>query len=1130
MRRRASIFCSSAASCRTRSRRAARRASAAASGGTPSSSGNRNPVVTAPPSRTIPIRTPFTLSGAATDPDGDAMVYLWEQNNVGGTSGTALGSNTRSSGPLFRVFGTYADVTAAGTTQYASPGANLAATSPTRSFPDAAQVAAGETNAATGSCSGFGSLTNGSADTAALRCYSEFLPTSARTLSFRLTARDLGGADGGPDGGTAYADTTLTVGAAGPFLVTSQPSAASVTGGSTGTVTWNVASTDTATYATSVRILFSTDGGLTFPTVLAESTANDGSETVTWPSLATTSGRIRVEAVGNYFYDVNDGAITVATPPTLTVGGGAAGQTFTAASSDPLAAPPEITATSNAVPGSAITMTASGLPTGLALTRVSTAGASTTFRVTGAADADPRSYPVTVTVSDGPGAADDRTVAFTVVVVPDDAVLAYTGDTTSRGGTVTLSASVADTDATPGPVAGTVVFTDQTTGEQLCSATVADGSAACTASAPATRTYRVVATLTSVRYAGASAPVTLQVTVPTLTVGGSAGGATFTVASSDPPTEAITVTATSNVVAGSELSASAAGLPAGLQLGRTSAAGGSATFAVTGAADADPGSYPVTVTVSDGPGAAEDRTVTSTVTVVRDEAVVAYTGETASEGGTVTASATVAETDATAGTVTGQVTFTDQTTGDPLCTAAVAAGAASCRFTAPATRTYRVVAALDGARYAGASAPAQVVVTVPVLTTAGLADGDVLTVASSDPLTPAAEVTATSNVVPGSGLSATASGLPEGLALEPTATTATTRTFALTGEVDDLPGSYPVTVTLSDGDGRADDVVLALTVVVTRDLATLTWTGATSGTGGPVLARVDLADPDGHPGPLTGTVTFTDAPTGETLCTAQVVEQAASCTFKAPATRTYRVVAELDGPRYAGTSDPAEVAVAVDDLAPETTVLQGPASGAVVLGRTVTFRFGSEPGATITCGVGGVVHPCDGGVLTLSGLAPGTYEVLAGATDAAGNDDPTPVTRRFTVPFDDRALTVAKGPWARRPAAASYRGTYSTTSRPGATLTRRVSGAASLALVVGTGRRFGAVDVYVGQRRLARVATAGAPRSQRVVRLPALGRPFSGVVRVVSTTRRPVRIDGLAVVTGPPAARRLVERLGSPVV
>ena len=58
--------------------------------------------------------------------------YLWEQNNPGGTVGTVLNSNTKTSGPLFRIFGTYANVNAAGTQQYLSPGLNQAGTSPTR--------------------------------------------------------------------------------------------------------------------------------------------------------------------------------------------------------------------------------------------------------------------------------------------------------------------------------------------------------------------------------------------------------------------------------------------------------------------------------------------------------------------------------------------------------------------------------------------------------------------------------------------------------------------------------------------------------------------------------------------------------------------------------------------------------------------------------------------------------------------------------------------------------------------------------------------------------------------------------------------------------------------------------------
>ena len=56
-------------------------------------------------------------------------------------------SNTKRDGPLFRVFGTYANVTPAGTIHYHSPGENLAGTDPSRTFPDLAQILAGNTNA-----------------------------------------------------------------------------------------------------------------------------------------------------------------------------------------------------------------------------------------------------------------------------------------------------------------------------------------------------------------------------------------------------------------------------------------------------------------------------------------------------------------------------------------------------------------------------------------------------------------------------------------------------------------------------------------------------------------------------------------------------------------------------------------------------------------------------------------------------------------------------------------------------------------------------------------------------------------------------------------------------------------------
>ncbi|MEJ7892949.1 MAG: reprolysin-like metallopeptidase [Solirubrobacteraceae bacterium] len=272
---------------------------------------NRSPVVAAPPARTIPVRTPFTLPGSATDADGDALVYLWEQNDTGGSAGQALLSNSKPDGPLFRVFGFRA---VADPQVYDPPGQNEATEAGrARTFPDAAQVAADNTNAESGGCSG--------TSLASVDCFSEFLPTGARTLNFRLTARDRDSAGGG----LSSADVAVGVAGTVPFAVTAPAGPANLTGGQNVTVTWNVADTTAVPVcAASVQIAYSTDGGLTFGYEVLASTANDGSESVKVPNVATATGRFRVAAIDNYFFDVSDGDLSVTalagtTPtPTLT--------------------------------------------------------------------------------------------------------------------------------------------------------------------------------------------------------------------------------------------------------------------------------------------------------------------------------------------------------------------------------------------------------------------------------------------------------------------------------------------------------------------------------------------------------------------------------------------------------------------------------------------------------------------------------------------------------------------------------------------------------------------------------------------------------------------------------------------
>ena len=283
-------------------------------GSTVIDSGNHAPIVSAPSLVRIPVRTPFRLSGGSTDADGDPVTYSWEQNDVGAGSGTRLANNTKRSGPLFRQFGTRAVVDNDGTLQSPSPGENATTPDPTRYFPDLAQIVRGNTNAATGSCPA--APASAALPPRTVDCYSEFLPTSDwvgidndRTMHFRLVARD-----GNPvAGGVGTADTAVKiVPAAGPFRVTSQASDQTVTGRTQIGVTWDPAGTAAPPInASDVAIRLSIDNGRTFPLVLAGSTPNDGSTTVEVPNVNARHARIKVEALGNVFFDLSHGDLRI---------------------------------------------------------------------------------------------------------------------------------------------------------------------------------------------------------------------------------------------------------------------------------------------------------------------------------------------------------------------------------------------------------------------------------------------------------------------------------------------------------------------------------------------------------------------------------------------------------------------------------------------------------------------------------------------------------------------------------------------------------------------------------------------------------------------------------------------------
>ena len=223
-----------------------------------SATGNNPPVVDAGPTYTIPMGTPFTLTATGSDPDGDALTFGWEEFDLGTAAPPSTDDGSR---PIFRSF--------------------LPTSNPSRTFPRLQDVLSG------------------------LPTLGESLPVTTRTMNFRVTARD--NRTGG--GGVNSAATQVNVRAdSGPFTVTQPTSSSTWSTGSNQTVTWNVANTNIAPVScANVKITLSTDGGTTFPIILANNTPNDGSETVTIPGTPASGARVKVEAVGNIFFNISQG-------------------------------------------------------------------------------------------------------------------------------------------------------------------------------------------------------------------------------------------------------------------------------------------------------------------------------------------------------------------------------------------------------------------------------------------------------------------------------------------------------------------------------------------------------------------------------------------------------------------------------------------------------------------------------------------------------------------------------------------------------------------------------------------------------------------------------------------------------
>ncbi len=335
--------------------------------------GNTLPSITAMNNNgaNIPINTPFTLSATATDADGDAITYSWEEWDLGAQGAWNAGASSTTA-PLFK--------------------SRIPKSTGSRTFPDIAVILAGyPANPATT----MGGLRG------------EVLPTVARAMKFRLTVRDNRSGGGGVVTGGSGCQTGYTTGfqintitGTGPFAVTAPNGGESYAASSSQNITWNTAGSDGASINCQfVKITLSVDGGNTYPVVMTSSTPNDGSDIITIPNNVSTTARIKIEAVGNIFFDISNSNFTITAATANSFDFTFPAQTNIACASATTASV-SLGTTVTGVYTTPINLTASGNPAGTTVsfsTNPLTPGSATTVTLNNVNTLSSGSYTVTVT-------------------------------------------------------------------------------------------------------------------------------------------------------------------------------------------------------------------------------------------------------------------------------------------------------------------------------------------------------------------------------------------------------------------------------------------------------------------------------------------------------------------------------------------------------------------------------------------------------------------------------------------------------------------------------------------------------------------------------------------------------------
>lgn len=253
-------------------------------------------------------------------------------------------------------------------------------------------------------------------------------------------------------------------------------------------------------------------------------------------------------------------------------------------------------------------------------------------------------------------------------------------------------------------------------------------------------------------------------------------------------------------------------------------------------------------------------------------------------------------------------------------------------------------------------------------------------------------------------------------------------TDALISDVSPMSGpSSTYTVTADTGTGSGTLTLRVLDDDSIRDLANIPLGGAGLNNGSLTGARytIDKTPPDTTitvkpSNPSNSTAPAFQFSSSESLSTFECKLDAgafAACTSPQTYTgvpdggHTFQVRA-ID---FSTNVDPSPVSYSwtVDLVPPDTIITGGPTGAGVVTVTTVRFEFvATEAPSTFACSLNGAAAaPCVSGV-TYAGLAGGSYVFRVWATDAAGNVDPTPASRTWSIVANNPGK--CRSPWNTR--------------------------------------------------------------------------------------------------------------------